>query len=363
MPRKTFTFDGKRYDLTAPTLEELAVKIAMKKRDLEEGKVIISGNIKVKDWISNYLETYKENSLKPISYNDLKSRIHKNITSQIGQMQIKDVKPLHCQRILNNLSGFSANHIKKVNNAMFDIFEKALDNKMILTNPAAKLIKPKGHTTERRAITKLERKYILEVAEYNRAGLWILIMLYCGLRPHETALIQGRHIDFTKKILHIEGTKTSNANRYVPIPDIFLEKLPKLAPYDYLFTNQNGAPINADCRERMWNNFKRDMNIAMGCKVFRNQVVAPYRVADDLVPYCMRHTYCTDLQAAGVPINVAKELMGHSDISLTARIYTHKSEEAFESAAALMNNFQSKNNMNFESAPTPTPTSRLWESV
>ena len=53
----------------------------------------------------------------------------------------------------------------------------------------------------------------------------------------------------------------------------------------------------------------------------------------------MRHTYCTDLQAAGVPINVAKELMGHSDIALTARIYTHKSEEAFESAAALMNNF------------------------
>lgn len=104
MPRKTFTFDGKRYDLTAPTLEELAVKIAMKKRDLEEGKVIISGNTKVKDWISNYLETYKENSLKPISYNDLKSRIHKNITSQIGQMQIKDVKPLHCQKILNNLS-------------------------------------------------------------------------------------------------------------------------------------------------------------------------------------------------------------------------------------------------------------------
>jgi len=38
----------------------------------------------------------------------------------------------------------------------------------------------------------------------------------------------------------------------------------------------------------------------------------------------------TDCQAAGVPINVAKELMGHSDISVTAKIYTHMVDEVFE---------------------------------
>ena len=35
-------------------------------------------------------------------------------------------------------------------------------------------------------------------------------------------------------------------------------------------------------------------------------------------------------QAAGVPLNVAKELMGHSDISVTAKIYTHMVDEVFE---------------------------------
>ena len=56
--------------------------------------------------------------------------------------------------------------------------------------------------------------------------------------------------------------------------------------------------------------------------------------ASDLVPYCLRHTYCTDLQDAGVPINVAKYLMGHEDISTTGNIYTTTTEHAINDAAA-----------------------------
>lgn len=41
-------------------------------------------------------------------------------------------------------------------------------------------------------------------------------------------------------------------------------------------------------------------------------------------------TEIQNCQAAGVPINVAKELMGHSDISVTAKIYTHMVDEVFE---------------------------------
>ena len=61
----------------------------------------------------------------------------------------------------------------------------------------------------------------------------------------------------------------------------------------------------------------------MGAKVYRNQIIES-KLSDDLTPYCLRHTFCTDLQKAGVPINVAKELMGHSDISVNANIFTHK---------------------------------------
>ena len=59
------------------------------------------------------------------------------------------------------------------------------------------------------------------------------------------------------------------------------------------------------------------------------------RVAKDLVPYDLRHTFCTDLRDKGVPIEVAKDLMGHADISLTARIYSHATRTSIDKAREL----------------------------
>ena len=73
----------------------------------------------------------------------------------------------------------------------------------------------------------------------------------------------------------------------------------------------------------------------MGAKTERNQIVESV-VAPDLTPYCLRHTFCTDLQKAGVPINVAKELMGHSDIQTTANIYTHRDGATLHAGIALL---------------------------
>jgi site-specific recombinase XerD len=74
----------------------------------------------------------------------------------------------------------------------------------------------------------------------------------------------------------------------------------------------------------------------MGATVYRNQIIKS-AVAADLTPYCLRHTYCTDLQNAGVPINVAKYLMGHSNISVTVNIYTHTTEKTLREAAQFIN--------------------------
>ena len=71
--------------------------------------------------------------------------------------------------------------------------------------------------------------------------------------------------------------------------------------------------------------------------MYRNQLIAPYPLADDFVPYNLRHTYCTDLQKKGIDIRTAQYLMGHSDISLTANIYTHADNSTTLEAARLIN--------------------------
>ncbi len=94
------------------------------------------------------------------------------------------------------------------------------------------------------------------------------------------------------------------------------------------YKNPN-LPMDENAFYHAWHNFKREMDIANGATVYRNQITKS-TLAPDLEPYLLRHTFCTDCKAAGVPINVAKELMGHSDISVTAKIYTHMVDEVFE---------------------------------
>ena len=79
------------------------------------------------------------------------------------------------------------------------------------------------------------------------------------------------------------------------------------------------------------------MNISMGCEVYRNELIPPYPLADDFVPYCLRHTYCTDLQKKGVDIRVAQYLMGHADIQMTANIYTHIDDSTVLDVAEKLN--------------------------
>ena len=97
---------------------------------------------------------------------------------------------------------------------------------------------------------------------------------------------------------------------------------------------------------RRWETVKKHMDLALGAKAERVKlpgtrrrtlVILEHALAEDLDLYDLRHTYCTDLEIAGVPINVAKTLMGHKDISTTANIYTHSSPETVETARALLN--------------------------
>mgnify|MGYP001230997224 CR=1 FL=1 len=334
---KTFTFEGRRYKVYGDTLEEVYTKMVIKKQELEKGQLTVHGDMTLKAWSDICVDTYKTNQ-KDITRSKYKSRMNHCIIEEIGEMKLKKIRPIHCQEVLNLQAGKSKRQIDEVYMTLRFLFRKALANGLITSDPTASLERPSGTKTTRRSITAVEEAAFLSACELDNRRTVFLIMYYCGCRPSEAIGCQGR--DITKidgyNMLHIRGTKTAKSDRLVPIDDKLYQKVKNVCGFDCLAVNQAGNKFNRKSWERAWAGLKHDMNIAMGCRVEDGELVGPYPLAKDFVPYCLRHTFCTNLQKQGVDIRTAQYLMGHSDIKMTANIYTHADTSTITEAAKLM---------------------------
>ena len=336
--RKTARYNGKKYEATGKTELEAMTKLADKLAAAKRGEDIVSGSMTVNAWFRQWIDLYKtpkgltEKSLKMYS-----EKFNGYIRPAIGNMKLKDVKDVHLQRILNAQAGRSASHVKKIRMVLQEMFKRARQSRLIPYDPAELLELPTVTQGVRRSITEEERAAILTTADNHRAGLWVPTLLYTGMRPGETAALTWADVDFERREIHIhaakesgsrviKGPKTASGVRDIPIHTALLPRLlaEKGAPFSPVFPTMAGTIQNESSMRRMWDSFMAEAERCMG------------HPAEGLTPYCLRHTFCTDLQRAGVQINVAKELMGHADIQTTANIYTHRDSETLHGGIALL---------------------------
>lgn len=333
----SFRFEGKRYYVRGKTEREVIEKLALKREELKKAPRVVKGNMKVNDWFYEYMKIYKSDISEKCRADYI--GIYENaIRAYIGPYMLKDVTPINCQKLLNSMSGKSKSYIHKAEMIMNWIFNSAIDNDFILVSPMRGCIAPKGTERHRRAMTKEEREIFIKASDkLSNAGLFCQVIYYCGLRPSEVARIQGKDINRKENTLHVQGKKTKAAERIVPIPDVFFKRLPKINKDELLFQTSSGSQLDKRRIEHYWASVKRQMEIEAGNPPDKHGYVEPKLIADDLTMYCLRHDYCTRLQEKGVEIDIARRLMGHSDIRVTSQIYTHYSEDTLKKAAELIN--------------------------
>lgn len=350
--RKTKRYNGKQYQAYGKTELEAMEKLAEIMAAVKRGEETISSSMTVNAWFNQWMETYKEpKGLTDKSLGMYRAKYNHYIKPRIGSMKLRDVKDIHLQRILNESAGKSFSHCQQLRLVMQQMFKRARQSRLIIYDPAELLELPRNTKGARRTITEEERAAILAVAETSRSGLWILTLLYTGMRPGEAAALTWGDVDFKANEIYVHAARESGKNKTIKAPKtqagvrvipIHAKLAPKLKSAkgkrkakDFVFVTQSGGQQNENSIRRLWTGFKRELEIYMGATTYRNQIVKSV-VADDLTPYCLRHTFCTDLQRAGVPLNVAKELMGHSDIQTTANIYTHKDSRTAHAGMALL---------------------------
>lgn len=127
MPTSTFVYEGKRYYVRGDTQKERNEKIKKKKAELRgENKKTTP---QFKEWSVYCIETYKR-SCKPTTYKGYFEKIGR-LNNVLGDKYLQDITPIDCQRLLNNLHGYSQYVIDQSVILLKFIFQRAIDNGII----------------------------------------------------------------------------------------------------------------------------------------------------------------------------------------------------------------------------------------
>lgn len=347
--RKTARWNGKKYEATGKTELEAMTKLAEKLATAKRGEETIGGAMTVSAWYKEWKATYKDHKgLTAKSLGMYDEKFNRYIRPRIGAMKLRDVKDVHLQRILNDQEGMSYSHVEKLRRVMREMFSRARKSRIIAVDPSEGLELPAAPEGTHRSLTDAERAVLLKVAERHHAGLYVLTLLYTGMRPGEAAALTWTDVDFKNNEIHIhaalesgtgrvKGPKTEAGIRDIPIRAALLPHLlaVKGDPFDRVFKSRSGHPLNSNSQYRLWKDFKRAMDIEMGAKVYRNRIEESV-IAADLTPYCLRHTFATDCARAGVPLETVRWYLGHEDISTTANIYQHRDTATLHAGIALL---------------------------
>lgn len=344
--RKMKTIYGK-------TIKEVEKKERELRSQIDMG-LCVTRDITINEWADEWLSTYK-NNLSYYTIRRYRSIVNVHVKPTIGTLKLSQVKLSHIQKIINNLEDYSISSIKKVRDAIHQMYVAAIANELAIKDPTIGLVLSNKEQKEKNAISDNDIKRINDFYQKTNCGVFVMTLLYSGMRRGEIAALTWNDIDFDNNIIHIDKAvvfknnqptistpKTKNSIRDVPLLDnlktILLEykkeyvlKYGKNYEKKNVFLNGLGNPHSENSINKMWRKFLKDYN-----DYYESEV--------KFGMHQCRHTFCTMLYNADVDIKTAQAVLGHSDISVTLRIYTHLGEKQKKLSIDKLNNYISQDN-------------------
>lgn len=358
--RKNGTYDYRYTDshrkvrcIYAKTLEDLRKKEAEIQRDLADGIDYAAGEISVADLVDRYMSLKRDighNTKR--AYGTVINRIKE---SEFGQMKVRNVKLSDAKRFYIDLhdTGSKRNTISIYHSVLRPTFEMAVDDDMIRKNPfkfkVADIIP--DDAVKRTALTKQQQENYLRFIQENGQDNYyddIVILMGTGLRVSELYGLTKKDVDFKKRLIFIDhqlcrtaekpyfvkSPKTTSGVRCIPMSDVVYMALKRVVANrqpptvellvdgysGFLFLDKAGMPKVAMHLENYMRGMQKKMERIYGKSFPR------------VTPHVLRHTFCTNMQRAGIDVKSLQYLMGHSNVSVTLDVYTHVDFHAVQEA-------------------------------
>lgn len=315
--------------------------------------------------------------LKETTRCNYRTLYNKHIRDTFGDRRIKAIKNSDIKNLYMSLSqnaNLKISTISKIHSILYQMFDGAVMDNLIRTNPAANALKASKQITKekdkRHALTEEEQArfidYVYQSPTFCRWGPLFTVLLGTGMRIGEALGLRWCDCDFEQNIITISHTllykesesgsgyeyrisepKTKAGCRIIPMFEDVKQALQKerakphnpqwelfkIGDYsDFVFLNIHGKVPTPGAIfqviQNITNNYNRE-EAFVSTQEHREPCFLP-----KFSPHILRHTFCTRLCENEPNIKIIQDIMGHSDISTTMNIYNEatkaKKQESFQ---------------------------------
>ncbi len=299
---------------------------------------IEAAELTLRDFVETYWKPYLDRkNVKPSTRFSYWSALEGHILPTLGDLLLADIAPLHIEDLLVGKlkSGLSPKTVRNLVGLLQGIFSLAVDDDLIARSPVRDKHKPTVRRCEKPVWFPAQLIAIVEAVPKSYRTFFICATL-TGARLGELLGLQWKHVDLAGWKLRIEQSlwrgqlvapKTPSSVATIPIGDVLAEALTEhlrnskyTGTDDFVFSKPDGSPLDPD--------------------VLRKDVLYPTldrlnipRTLRSAGFHTFRHSAASILNQQTGNLKLAQKFLRHSNLSTTADIYTHTSEEAEREAA------------------------------
>lgn len=290
----------------------------------------------VEDWL-----TIKAASVRPRTLEQY-AGIARAIVQAIGDRPLDALTPATCAAVYAPAVAMGhARSAQLVYNILDMMLRDAVEMRLLTSSPMTALRRPRYDPREINPFLADEAA-ALQI-DPDHGFVWRLLA-GTGLRRGEACALRWTDVDLRGRSIRVERQLVRASGRIYEAP-------PKSSAG--IRTIPISAALVEDLRAHLLNQIltRRVSDYVISCDgtrveprtVNRWLTAAAVRAGvADAHPHRWRHTYGADAVSAGVDIRVLQRLLGHSNISVTARYYAYVRPDVLRSAADLIAAYQAR---------------------
>lgn len=343
--------EGKRIRkyFTARTKAEAETILIEHKHKIITGDFVEPSKMTFAEFLKHWMDHYVYKNCEITTRSGYEMALNKHVIPFLGKIPLQKLSPLHIQEYYKHLmdeKGLSPNTVRRHHSSIHRALVYACEKQLVNKNAADRVTLPKREEFEGAYYTEKQIVKLLDVVKGDEIEAAVCLAVYLGLRRGEICGLKWKHIDFEKQTLEVKETrtrvtgelitkapKTKKSHRVLYLPDQLAEFLREhkeqqkryrvlfgrdYISSDYVCTKINGEPIHPD---RLSHRFQ-DM--------LEKHDLPRIRFHD------IRHTVASLLLHNNIPVKNISEMLGHSDVTTTLKIYGHVLEEAKKDTAIKM---------------------------